>query len=52
MAYHHALYENRRKIKNQHAVVPEKPAGCRKSTGALATMPITKASGWCICCAT
>ena len=30
MAYHHALYENRRKIKNLHAVVPEKPAGMQE----------------------
>lgn len=27
MAYHHALYENRRHISNQHALVPEKPTG-------------------------
>lgn len=27
MAYHHALYEDRRKIKNQHAVVSEKAIG-------------------------
>lgn len=27
MAYHHALYEKRRNIKNQHAVVPEKSTG-------------------------
>lgn len=27
MAYHHALYENRRKIKNQRAVVPENATG-------------------------
>ena len=30
MAYHHALYEKRRKIKNQHAVVPAKPAGMQE----------------------
>ncbi len=30
MAYHHALYEKRRKIKNQHAVVPAKPAGMKE----------------------
>lgn len=27
MAYHHALYENRRKIKNRHAVVPPNSTG-------------------------
>lgn len=32
MAYHHALYENRRRIKNQHAVVPPEPAGMRVFT--------------------
>jgi aminopeptidase N len=27
MAYHHALYEDRRRIRNRHALVPEKPTG-------------------------
>ena len=30
MAYHHALYENRRAIRNQHALVPEKPTSMRE----------------------
>jgi aminopeptidase N len=30
MAYHHALYENRRKIRNQHAVVPGRATGMQE----------------------
>lgn len=29
MAYHHALYENRRRIKNSHAMVPAHPTGMK-----------------------
>ncbi len=33
MAYHHAMYENRRRVNNQHPVVPDKPAGMHEMGG-------------------
>lgn len=51
-AYHQALYQDRRGIRNQHALVPGKPTGIEEMDRNVGNDIYYKGAWWCTCCAT